>query len=493
MMSLQYADARFLLPEMTRTATVLGDLQEWAQGLRQAGVDVVDHAVAEPPNLAVAPARLAMAAVATGAPMVVLEGTGARRTLLDAGYRVRRFLPMPNLDEPEVLLPLEQPAAARYALEQWRAPTTMTAQARTRMARVLLDRGLMPESRPLTTIGLLRPGPPFLLAAVGGLGVRGDGGWLFTPGRSDVLSRNAFHVFPTPVATRPAWTVKFSRIPGRPEAFDRDQRGLELARLAGEGVACHAPRLLGRLEMDGLHTSVETAAVGQRLSSLLRGPGSRASKLRVIEAIASWLVDLARATAAPPPALDPERRRLREQVMPNWAGVDPCLMDRLPPLAAVLAHNDLHAWNLIVDQRREFTAVDWESARQHNLPLWDLLYFLADALVLLDGVTMEERRAQHALRLLRGELTTSRLLFHWTDRAVATTGIPMEAVGPIATACWLHHGISHVSRWSATRQAGHDGPPELPPVERIGSRWLADPALGPSWRSWLDWRQGRER
>jgi Phosphotransferase enzyme family len=492
-MSLQHADARFLLPEITRTATVLGDLPEWAQGLRLAGVDVVNHAAAEPPNLAVAPAQLARAAVDTGAPMVVVEGTGARRTLLDAGYRVRRFLPLPGLDEPEVLLPLEQPAAARYALEQWRAPTTMTARARTRMARVLLDRELMPEIRPLTTIGLLRPGPPFLLAAVGRLGVLGDGGWFFTPGRSDVLSRNAFHVFPTPVATRPAWTVKFSRIPDRPEAFDRDQRGLELARLAGERVASHAPRLLGRLEMEGLHASVETTAVGQRLSSLLSGPGSRASKLRVIEAVASWLVDLARATAAPPPALDPERRRLREQVMPHWAGVDPCLVDRLPPLAAVLAHNDLHAWNLIVDQRREFTAVDWESARQHNLPLWDLLYFLADALVLLDGVTTAERRAQHALRLLRGELTASRLLFHWTDRAATTTGIPMEAVGPIATACWLHHGISHVSRWSATRQAGHDGPPELPPVERIGSPWLADPALGPSWRSWLDWRQGRER
>jgi hypothetical protein len=492
-MSLQHADARFLLPEITRTATVLGDLQEWAQGLRLAGVDVADHVVAEPPDLAVAPARLAGAAVDTGAPMVVLEGTGARRTLLDAGYRVRRFLPMPSLDEPEVLLPLEQPAAARYALEQWRAPTTMSARVRTRMAQVLLDRGLMPESRPLTTIGLLRPGPPFLLAAVGRLGVVGDGGWFLTPGRSDVLSRNAFHVFPTPVATQPAWTVKFSRIPGRPEAFDRDQRGLELARVAGERVAIHAPRLLGRLEMDGLHASVETAAVGQRLSSLLRGPESTASKLRVIEAVASWLVDLARVTAAPPPALDSERRRLRAQVMPHWTGVDPCLIDRLPPLAAVLAHNDLHAWNLIVDQRREFTAVDWESARQHNLPLWDLLYFLTDALVLLDGVTTEEQRTQHALRLLRGELTTSGLLFSWTDRAAATTGIPIEAVGSIATSCWLHHGISHLSRWSATREAGHDGPAELPPVERIGAPWLADRALGPSWRSWLDWRRGRER
>jgi hypothetical protein len=492
-MSLQRADARFLLPELTRTAIVLGDLQEWAQGLRLAGVRVADHAMAEPPNLAVAPAPLARAAVDTGAPMVVLEGTGTRRTLLDAGYRVQRFLPIPSLDEPEVLLPLEQPAAATYALEQWRPPTTMRARIRTRMARILLDRGLMPESRSLTTIGLLRPGPPFLIAAVGHLGVLDDGGWFFAPGRSDVLSRNAFHVFATPVATRPTWTVKFSRIPGRPETFDRDQRGLELARLVGERVANHAPHLLGRLEMDGLHASVETTAVGQRLSSLLGGPESRASKLRVIEAVASWLVDLACATATPPPTLDPERRRLREQVMPHWAGVDPCLIERLPPLAAVLAHNDLHAWNLIVDQRREFTAVDWESARQHNLPLWDLLYFLTDALVLLDGVTTGERRAQHALRLLRGELTASRLLFHWTDRAAATTGIPIEAVGPIATTCWLHHGISHISRRSETRQAGHDGPGQLPPVERIGSPWLTDPALGPSWRSWLAWRRGQDR
>src|SRR5204862_5988637 len=96
-----------------------------------------------------------------------------------------------------------------------------------------------------------------------------------------------------------------------------------------------------------------------------------------------------------------------------------------------------------------FTAVDWESARRHGFPLWDLLYFLVDALVHLDGAWQPERRESHAARLLLGETASSEVLFRWVRKAVQALELPTDTVGAIATLAWLHHGLSPVARDAA--------------------------------------------
>ena len=57
--------------------------------------------------------------------------------------------------------------------------------------------------------------------------------------------------------------------------------------------------------------------------------------------------------------------------------------------------------------------------------------------------------------------------------------IPAEAVGPLATLCWLHHGLSHVRRGE---RLGAEA--QIPPAERIAPIWLDDPLLGPAWDRW---------
>ena len=235
--------------------------------------------------------------------------------------------------------------------------------------------------------------------------------------------------------------------------------------------------------MDGLPCSIESAAAGRRLTYLLQRRGRRLTKLGAIEAVAAWILDLARTTTAPADALLEERRRLELEVVPRYAGVPRDLVSRLPPLPAVLQHNDLGCWNIVVG-RRGFTAVDWESARRHGLPLWDLLYFLVDALVHLDGAWSSGRRAAHAARLLLGETESSDVLFRWVREAVDVLGLPSEAVGPVVTLGWLHHGLSPVARDAASRELAPGLHSDGTFAEWMAQLWLGTTGLGAGWSSW---------
>ncbi len=464
---------------------MLGGLDTWRDGLEQAGVDVLDPqaAAADTPDLAVAPARLADQALESGAHSILLEGSGARRLLESRGFVVRRYLPRPTVDRPDILLPLDQPAAASYAVSRWSAADRRWRTVRNALLARLFQTGRFPELRSTTTVGQRDGGPPFLVSLAGELGIPADSSWFLTLGQGDELSRNVFHLFPAG-SPAPAWVLKFARVPGYSDPFDRDERGLRLAETAGGAVARHAPRLLGRFTADGLHALVESAAVGQRVRRVLEGPTSEATKLGLVDGIASWIVELGRATAAEPARLDAERRRLSEEVVPRWteSGAPADLVSTLPPVPAVLQHNDLGSWN-IVGEGAAFTAVDWESARAHGLPLWDLLYFLTDAVAALDRVS-SDGRDEHAARLFRGGSPRSPLLFAWVRRAVEACDVPPSAVGPIATLCWLHHGLSHVARTAAVDRFAPSGRASLPPIERVAYFWLTDPLLGPGWSRW---------
>jgi hypothetical protein len=352
-----------------------------------------------------------------------------------------------------------------------------------RVASELLRRRRFPSPRSLITAAVRAPGPPFMVAAAERVGVRTDGPWVLTLGQGDVLSRNAFHIFPRD-GRLPAWVLKFGRIAGYADSFERDARGLEIAARAGGRVAEHAPRLLGRFEHHGIEASVETAAPGRRLRDFLLRPGRREEKTRTIDAVAAWVLDVSHETSADSDELAAERARLREEVVPHWThlGVNAGILDNLP-VKAVVQHNDLGSWNIVVGPR-SFTALDWESAREHGLPLWDLFYFLADALALLDGSTSGEARHVHTIRLFRGDLPSSRILFEWTRRAVAEAGVPDEAVGKIATLCWLHHSLSHVGRRSMIDLLAAGATQPIHGTERVGAAWLAEPALGERWDRW---------
>ena len=480
-MSLNRADPRFVLPFPPRRAAVLGAVDGWADGLRRAGIAVVDRPH-DRVDLVVAPRALLNDALALGPEAVVIDGDAGRR-LRRTALTPRRLLARPSRHEPALLLPLDQWYPSAYAIDAWSVVDRTWKFARRTVARLVVPRG-WPGLPQIVTVASRASAPPYLVAAATEYGVPPDAGWVLTLGKGDELSRNAFHLFPRDSAI-PSWVLKFARVPGYREPFDRDERGLAAAARAAEIVAARAPRLLARFSADGIEASLETAAVGRRLREILVEPRNRDRKLNLIESVSSWIVDVGRATHRSSRALSDERARLLRDVLPQYAafGVGAELMQRVAALPGVLQHNDLGSWNIVVNGEA-FLVLDWESAQEIGLPLWDIVYFLADALALVDGAIEGSTRHEHTTRLFRGELPSSALLFRFVGRSVDALGIPPEAVGPLVALCWMHHAQSPVER--AVRLARHaDSSTERTHGTELNAvAWLSDPALGIEWPAW---------
>ena len=155
---------------------------------------------------------------------------------------------------------------------------------------------------------------------------------------------------------------------------------------------------------------------------------------------------------------------------------------------AVVQHGDLGLWN-IVGHATGFTVIDWESARPAGLPLWDVAYFLADALGFLARPGADdERKLEAMIALLRGELDTSPVLFELLAAAASKARVPAESVGAVVTLGWLHHGLSAAARTERRAGLGAGAASSTPALTRaLAHRWLTDPELGTGWRAFRRW------
>jgi hypothetical protein len=480
--SLRRIDARFLLPHPVRSAAVLPGVLGWREELERAGIAVVANGAADGLDLVVAPPERSREALSLLPASVILEGRSARK--LDArGLESRSYLPLPGHAEPLVYVPLGRPGPARYAVAHWAFADRHWKRLRNRLLGTLVARDLLPPLRPLVSVATPPGQAPFLVRAAFECGVPEGALPLLLAGQGDDYSRGAFLLF-EPRATQPSWALKFGRLPVRLPSFEREERGLGLAQAAGQVVAAHAPRRLAGFEAAGLQCTLETAASGKPLLALLRASPSRREKERAVRRVCGWLVEVARSTVAAAETLHAERRRLALEVLPRW-GLSGEIADGLLEVPAVLQHNDVGSWNVIV-RGDEFTVLDWEDAVRHGLPLWDLLYFLADAAAHLERLGAPADRPAHFERLFLGELASSGLVFGWTRRMVEALGIPSATVGRIATLCWLHHGLAGERRAATTPGPApqEDVPHDV--LKRMAERWLRHPGLGPGWRRWQE-------
>ena len=337
--------------------------------------------------------------------------------------------------------------------------------------------------RTMATLASRSTSPPWPVAAAPALGVPSEVEWLFVPGTGDDLQRAVFHIF-RPGATTPEWVLKLSRVAENNASFDADEAGLRLATCAGPYVAARAPRLLGRLDLDGLPASLESAAPGRPLNEYLAASGHTRAKRSAIGAIAEWVIGVGVETSGAAGSLAAERSRLTRLSATASAAVA-----ALPPVPGVLAHHDLGAWNIVVTaDGSEFTVLDWEAARRPAMPLWDLLYFLTDALLALDGPSRPDTQVRTAVALFRGEHRASPMFFGWVQSYVDRLGLPDESVGALTTLCWEHHASSHVVRAAALRGTTEAAPAppsaELGFLARLATPWVSDTALGPRWSAW---------
>lgn len=456
---------------------VRADDDDWRRELDRLGIAAEGSGPAAP-ELAVGDARAVERLVEQRPRVMVVEGDG-RGILRRAGYDVSVYVVLPDPHRPRLIVAPAHREAAGYAVRTRVAPVTRAKRLRRTAAATLLRHGVRPPFLPLVSVAGAGPAPPFLVAAAEAAVGRTDLGWFMVPGSGDVLSRGVFFLF-LPGSPRPEWVLKFARVCDYDEPFVREENALRTARSVGAVVARHSPAPLGRLDVGARAASLETAALGRRLDAILDGLGPRSEKLTAVERVLDWLLDVALASRGSVDALKPEWERLRALAGGAAAEGAPVRLPEAPFCPAVLQHNDLGGWNVLVDDD-EFVAVDWESANRFGVPLWDGWYFLAHVLPLVAEIAPEHLDL-YLRRLFRGEDRWSPLVFEWTRRAAAQLGIPRSRIGTLAALCWLHHAQSHGTR--AVALSRHRGGEPLQLVtQRLPRLWLGDEGLGTEWRS----------
>jgi hypothetical protein len=88
------------------------------------------------------------------------------------------------------------------------------------------------------------------------------------------------------------------------------------------------------------------------------------------------------------------------------------------------------------------------------------------------------------VHLFAGTAPSSPLLFSWVRRAADAAAVPSDAVGAIATLCWLSHSLSAGAHNVDIAALTPRDPPRLHGLEGMARAWMAHPALGPGWSAW---------
>jgi hypothetical protein len=470
------ADAVFALPALPRRVHVLGQ-EGWREQLSRRGFETAEQA-----DVVVVADSECAAALALNPKTVLVDGDPKAAVRLGrAGYESTKLFSLPVEGSPVVFSVLSAKRAARYAAtrgivhpERWRA-------ARNSAVGLALRAGLPLPFKRLITIAARALDPPALLQAATDFGVDPCAEWVMQVSPGSIARRNAFLLFERGSAV-PSLALKFARVRGMTASFDREDAGLKVVDRAGGEVRSHVPSRLGRFEVEGFHASLETAAVGERLSTYLRRPDRRRDRLAVVDRVFQWLIRVAGDTAQPSGSLEAERAWLVAEVLPRWGErLVPNVAEDLAHVPGTFQHHDLGEENIVV-RRGEFRVLDVEWAQWPGLPLGDLVYFATHALRILDGVP-DERRADHFLDLFAGRTQDSPLLFHHVRELVHTLGLPEASVGRLVTLTWVRR--AEFSRRERLRSEQLIGRPLDPAAEELlADRWVSAPELGPGWSAW---------
>ncbi len=245
-------------------------------------------------------------------------------------------------------------------------------------------------------------------------------------------------VEPVAVIKAPTWQEEV--VAGRREAE-------VLCRLAaGQPPVDGVPRPLPVRGAGAFHAWGQTHAPGAALARLV-GPASLDTYGATV---ARWAITLAHQTAsAMTPSTTERLRRSVERLGTILEGDGLHLDDghelasavagafeRIMPTVSVQGHGDLGPWNVHVDAEGNPTIIDWADSNEADLPLCDLIHFLAHlCLCAYDGYGADRRPAVIA-DLMKPDSPSGRLLVDQPSAYALKLGLAAERIDDFRLVTW---------------------------------------------------------
>lgn len=255
--------------------------------------------------------------------------------------------------------------------------------------------------------------------------------------------------------------VKITRQPEFNDRLRTEATVLQHLDAAGLGDG-RLPRIIASGEHWGSTFCIESAVNGTPVRS-----ADRAMHARLVDDGAAWLTRLGVSTARPAsprdvaPVLDDlvancvrtvgldaaHGRFLHEQVR-RLADLD--------SFPVVVQHGDPGVWNAISRGDGTVGFLDWEAGEEHGMPLWDLVYFLRSAVLLVRPARRWEKTLGAVRRhLVQGSPMTA-MVAERLDQARRQLELPAQALEPLVHLCWAHRALKEATRRAPDASAsGH--------------------------------------
>ena len=358
---------------------------------------------------------------------------------------VDAILHLPDQDSSRYLIPLS-PTPARYAVSKLLS-LTFRKRLLAAVGLCLIGSGkLLQSSLPSACLVVRRRGARPMFEWLFRLNSQANGSVLIITSSRGKEGSVAVHCFPGG-AKKPSAAAKITTKPTETVIGEvtAHRRFGPIAHAAGAQVS----QILSLTNLNDRSVLLQTALCGQSIGALL---ASRPNRLPVIlERLVSWLESWNRSTRTTMP-LEVELLE-REILAPaalvgaqldasaeyqQWLKMTCCAQARTA-IPLVTTHNDLTMWNLLLGVDDQLGVLDWESARENDLPFVDFFYAVTDAVAIARG--FKERSKTFEVCFVAGgayEHMVEQLLVR-LRRAI---NVPDELVELCFHACWLHHAAN---------------------------------------------------
>ena len=309
-----------------------------------------------------------------------------------------------------------------------------------------------------TEVGSLRGvpvGPPGWLvegAAEAGVDIS-DFGWALWC-RGEFASQKLVMFLIAPGEHEPSIVVKVARHPRYNDRLANESDMLRRVEDLAPAARGGAPGLRFEASAWGSAASAQSAVAGNDLREHL------ASRPELVEAVATWMTELARSTRAP--MRDGELGAALSELLDMYTAaydVPPTTVQFLRSQVAVLAeasldavlqHGDPGPWNAIVTPADTVAFLDWEAGEARGIPLWDLLYFLRSTSLLVAPNRPWQSRATRTRRDLVAGSPFGDVVASHVGAYVEALGLDAEVVEPLFHLCWVHRAVKQARRLAPT-------------------------------------------